>query len=61
MALSHFPELDAELGLLGSGRSAETSEAELERLWDLTGPAADALAANVSASMARGSPDDGLD
>ena len=60
VALSHFPEPEAELGLLGSGWDAETSEAELERLWELTGPTADALAANVSASMARGSPDDGL-
>ena len=61
VALSHFLELEAELGLVGSGWSAETSEAELERLWGLTRMAADNLAANVPGSMARGSPDDGLE
>lgn len=60
VALSHFPELEAELELLGSGRNAEVPDAELERLWGVTGPAADALAANVSGSTARSSPDDGL-
>ena len=61
VVLSHFLELEAELGLLGSGRSAETSETELERLWGITRPTADRLAANVPGSMARASPDDGLD
>ena len=61
VTLSHFPELEAELELLGSGRDAETSEAELDRLWEVTGPAAERLAGNVSASTARCPPDDDLD
>jgi hypothetical protein len=32
-ALSHFPKLKNELGLLGSGRNANQTEDEVDALW----------------------------
>jgi hypothetical protein len=57
-ALSHFPEPEAELELLGSGRNAVLMEDRVDALWILASPALGLLASYILFSVAR-SPLDG--
>jgi hypothetical protein len=57
-ALSHFPEPEAELELLGSGRNAVLMEDHVDALWILACPASGLLASYILFSVAR-SPLDG--
>jgi hypothetical protein len=56
-ALSHFPELEAELELLGSGCNTTLIEDQVDALWALACPTSNLLASHVLPSVARGSPD----
>jgi hypothetical protein len=56
-AMSHFPELKNELGLLGSGRNANLAKDEADAPWAWVSAALNSLASNVPFSIARGSPD----
>jgi hypothetical protein len=42
--LSHFPELETELDLLGSGRNVDLIESKLDALWTQTCQASESLA-----------------
>jgi hypothetical protein len=53
--LSHFSELGLEL--LGSGRSADLTEDQVDALWTQVHPALDLLASHVPSSVACGPPD----
>jgi hypothetical protein len=56
--VSHFPELEAELELLGSGRNAYLTEDQVDALWTRTRQAPKSLAAFIPLSVAHDSPDD---
>jgi hypothetical protein len=53
-ALSHFPELEAKLELLGSVRNAALMEDQVDALQALACPASDLLALHVLPLAARG-------
>jgi hypothetical protein len=57
-ALSHFPELETKLELLGSGRNANLTEGQLDALWIQMHRASESLALSIPPSVARDSPDD---
>jgi hypothetical protein len=57
-ALSHFPELKTELGLLGSRRNVNLTEDEADALWARVSVASFLLASNVPSLVASG-PRDG--
>jgi hypothetical protein len=54
--LSHFPELGAELKLLGSGRGVDQSEDQVDFIWTGVRLALDFLALQVPLSVAHGPP-----
>jgi hypothetical protein len=54
--LSHFPKLEIELGLLGSGRYTDMSDSQADALWTLVCVASDSLASLVPSSLARDPP-----
>jgi hypothetical protein len=56
--LSHFPELEIELDLLGSGSNADLSCDEMETLWTRTRQASESLSWWVPPSAAHSPPDD---
>jgi hypothetical protein len=56
--LSHFPKLETELELLGSGRGVDLSDDQADALWPLVSVASDSLVSLVPSSLARDSPDD---
>jgi hypothetical protein len=55
--LLHFPELEAELELLRSGRNAALTEDRTYALRILARPTSDLLASHILPSVARGPPD----
>jgi hypothetical protein len=55
--LSHFPELGAKLGLLGSRYNAYLIEDQVDALWTQVCQASDLLASHVPPSVGRGPPD----
>jgi hypothetical protein len=55
--VSHFPELDADLDVLESGRSKGLTEDEVGALMSLVCAAADSLASHVPSLVARNPPD----
>jgi hypothetical protein len=57
-ALSHFPELEAKLELLGSRSNAVQMEVQVDALWTLARSAWDSLALYILPSVARCPPDD---
>jgi hypothetical protein len=57
-ALSHFPELEPELELLGSERDADLSDGQTDALWPLVSVALNSLASLVPSSLARDPPND---
>jgi hypothetical protein len=54
--VSHFPELDIDLEVLGSGCSAGLTEDEVDALWSWVHVAADSLALCVPSSVACNPP-----
>jgi hypothetical protein len=56
--LSHFPELETKLELLGFRRNANLIEGQLDALWTETHRASESLALSIPSSVARDSPDD---
>jgi hypothetical protein len=50
--LSHFPKLETELELLGSGRGTNLSNDQAGALWPLVSVALDSLASPVLSSLA---------
>jgi hypothetical protein len=56
-AVSHFPELDADLEVLGSGHSAGLKEDEVDTLWSRLCTAVDSLSLHVPSSVACNPPD----
>jgi hypothetical protein len=56
--LSHFPELEIKLELLGSGRGADLSDDQVDALWPLVSVTSDSLALLVPSSLGRDSPGD---
>jgi hypothetical protein len=56
--LSHFPELEVKLDLLGSGYNADLSCDEMEALWPRTRRASESLSSHVPPSAARTPPED---
>jgi hypothetical protein len=57
-ALSHFPELNFELELLGSGRNADLIEDQADALWTQVRAALNSLASHVPSLVARNHPND---
>jgi hypothetical protein len=57
-ALSHFPELEAELELLGSRRNVALMEDRVDALWILACQASNLLSSYALPSVARSLPDD---
>jgi hypothetical protein len=57
-SLSHFPKLEPELELLGSGCNADLTEGQLDTLWTQTRQASESLALSIPPSAAHNSPDD---
>jgi hypothetical protein len=57
-ALSHLPELETKLELLGSGLNANLAEGQLDAHWAQTHRASESLASDILPSAARDSPDD---
>jgi hypothetical protein len=57
--LSHFPELEVELDLLGSGYNANLMSDEMEILWTRTHRASESLLSRVP-PLAAHSPPDGV-
>jgi hypothetical protein len=51
-ALSHFPELEPELELLGFRRDADLSDGQADALWPLVSVASDSLALLIPSSLA---------
>jgi hypothetical protein len=58
VVLSHFPELEPELELLGSGRDADLSNNWADALWPLVSAAPYSLASLVPSSLAHDPLDD---
>jgi hypothetical protein len=58
-AISHFPELDVDLKVLGSSRSVGLTEDEVDALWSLVRTAVDLLTSHVPSSVAH-NPHDGV-
>jgi hypothetical protein len=56
-AVSHFPEVDADLEVLRSGRNAGLTEGEVDALWSRVHKTIDSLASHVPSSIARNPPD----
>jgi hypothetical protein len=56
--LSHFPELEVVLDLLGSGYNADLSCDEMETLWTWTHRASESLSSRVPPLAARSPLDD---
>jgi hypothetical protein len=54
----HFPELEAELELLGSEHNADLAEDQVDALWTWMRQPSKLLAAFVPPAVARGSPND---
>jgi hypothetical protein len=50
--VSHFPEFDADLEVLRSGRSAGMIEDEVDALWSQVLAASDSLASHIRSSVA---------
>jgi hypothetical protein len=57
VAVSHFPDLDADLEVLGSGHSAGLIEDEVDALWSWVCMAADSLVSHVPSLVAHNPPD----
>jgi hypothetical protein len=57
-ALSHFPELEPELELLGSGYNADKMEGQLDAFWAWTRWALESLSSRVPPSTTHSPPDD---
>jgi hypothetical protein len=57
MTLSHFPELEVELDLLGSCYSADLTIDQMEAHWSQTHRASKSLSSRVPPSAARDPPD----
>jgi hypothetical protein len=55
VTLVHFPELEPEMELLGSGCNADLTEGQLDALWDQMRHASESLALNIPLSIARDS------
>jgi hypothetical protein len=55
--LSHFPELEPELELLGSGYNVDLTEGQVEAFWAWTCQASESLSPWVPPSAARNPPD----
>jgi hypothetical protein len=53
----HFLELDADLEVLGSGRSVGLTDNEVDALWSRVCAASDSLASHVPSLVARNPPD----
>jgi hypothetical protein len=58
VAMSHFPELEVELDLFGSGHKADPMEDQVEALWTQTHQALESLVALIPPSVGHGSLDD---
>jgi hypothetical protein len=56
-AVSHFPKLDTNLEVLGSGCSAGLVEGKVDALWSRVCAALDSLVSHVPSSVARNPPD----
>jgi hypothetical protein len=56
--LAHFPELEPELELLGSGHNADLTEGQLDTYWTRTHRALESLSLSVPPSVARSPCDD---
>jgi hypothetical protein len=56
-ALSHFPELEPELELLGPGQDANLSDSQANALWPLVSMASDSLAFLIPSLLAHDPPD----
>jgi hypothetical protein len=52
VALSHFPELEVELDLLGSSYNADLTGDQMEALWSRTRQASESLSSRVPSSAA---------
>jgi hypothetical protein len=55
-AFLHFPELESELELLGSGRNTDLTKDQVDALWTQTRQASESLASFSPPSGTRGSP-----
>jgi hypothetical protein len=55
--MSHFPELDADLEVLGFRRSTGLIEDEVDVVWSWVRAVADSLVLHVPSSMACNPPD----
>jgi hypothetical protein len=55
--VSHFPEVDADLEVLGSGCNTGLTEDEVNTLWSRVRAAVDSLASHVPSSVAHNPPD----
>jgi hypothetical protein len=53
----HFPELETELEVLGSGCSVDLIEDEVDALWTRVRTASDSLGSHVPSFVARNPPD----
>jgi hypothetical protein len=58
VALSHFPELESELELLGSERDADLRNDQADALWPLVSASSNSLASLIPSSFAHDPPDD---
>jgi hypothetical protein len=56
--MSHFPELEPKLELLGYGRDADLSDDQVDAIWPLVSIASDLLVSLIPSLLARGPPDD---
>jgi hypothetical protein len=56
-ALLHFPEIETELELLGSGRNADLMEDQVDALWTQACQASESLALFIPQLVAHGSRD----
>jgi hypothetical protein len=54
--LSHFPELEPKLELLGSGWDADLTDNWADALWPLVSTTTDSLASLIPSSLARDPP-----
>jgi hypothetical protein len=54
--LSHSPELDTKLELLGFGHIADLREDQVDALWTQACPTSDSLASYIPPSIACGRP-----
>jgi hypothetical protein len=57
-AVTHFPELGADVELLRSERNMDLMEDQVDALWTQTRQSSESLVAFIPPSVAHGSPND---